>query len=299
MMWRTIILLFFSLPLFGQQGMMLVGGGEDNEPAILDTFPAYFAYSFFRLSSSYTGDCIQITLQSDNTTFDIGFSGGIIDTASIIANCSGTVCYLSTFYDQTGNSRHMVATGDTTTMMEIYDGGVIRRDGHIAAVANSGDLYTNGTNGRATKTFFFVGEGYGVGSTGRIWANYDGNVVNSDEGIFQVNATGQLMHYAGNGVGGVGNDVAITGTSTDAIHVYYGRTVTGSPGTTQASIDNGSTASDAANPTDAYFRKYYFLGRETGTAPPKSFMEFIFWNEDRSSDKATILSSINNKYSIY
>jgi hypothetical protein len=65
------------------------------------------AYSLNKTKSSYTGSCIEVRRSSDNTTTNIGFVNGVIDTASLLA-FTGTGAldngFVKTWYDQSGNS---------------------------------------------------------------------------------------------------------------------------------------------------------------------------------------------------
>jgi len=86
--------------------------------APLDTFatPAA-AYSMRRLKSSYTGPGIRLRRASDNTEQDInflgftGFTGAPIDTVAANAFCAATSCFLTAWYDQSGNARHWTQAG--------------------------------------------------------------------------------------------------------------------------------------------------------------------------------------------
>ena len=86
-------------------------------PLPLDTFatPAA-AYSMRKLKSSYTGPAIRLRRASDNVEADIGFlgftgfTGAPIDVAAANAHCAATTCYFRTWYDQSGNARHLHQT---------------------------------------------------------------------------------------------------------------------------------------------------------------------------------------------
>jgi hypothetical protein len=83
-------------------------------PLPLDTFatPAA-AYSMRRLKSTYAGPAIRLRRTSDNAEQDInflsftGFTGAPIDTAAAAAFCAATTCTVATWYDQSGNARHV------------------------------------------------------------------------------------------------------------------------------------------------------------------------------------------------
>ena len=67
-------------------------------------------YSMRKLSSTYEGNCIEVT-QDGETFTNIGFSDNVLDQASIneIAD-NGNPVYVSKVYDQSGSGEDMVQT---------------------------------------------------------------------------------------------------------------------------------------------------------------------------------------------
>ena len=78
--------------------------------APLDALPSpASAFSVRRLLTSYTGPLMQIRRSSDNTTQDIGTSfAGNLNTATLTTFCGANSCYVSKWYDQSGNARDAV-----------------------------------------------------------------------------------------------------------------------------------------------------------------------------------------------
>jgi hypothetical protein len=74
------------------------------------------AYSLRRLKSTYAGPGIKLRRTTGGTQ-DIGFlgftgfTGAPLDTAAAQAFCNATTCFLDTWYDQSGNSRHLTQAG--------------------------------------------------------------------------------------------------------------------------------------------------------------------------------------------
>ena len=62
------------------------------------------AYSLRQLSATYSGSAIQVRRSSDNTTMDIGFIGGALDTTALLNFVGSGSGYVTTWYDQSGNS---------------------------------------------------------------------------------------------------------------------------------------------------------------------------------------------------
>ena len=89
--------------------------------------PAALAYSFRKLSSTYSGSAIQVRRSSDNTTQDIGFSGGELDTASLKTFVGSNSGYISIWYDQSGNGTNL-SQGTQSNQPRIVNAGVIDRE---------------------------------------------------------------------------------------------------------------------------------------------------------------------------
>ena len=106
-----------------------VGGGAPPDPGYtppLDTYTgATAAYSVRKLSSSYSGSCIEAYRVSDGATQDIGFdSAGLIDTAAIATFSGGSDVRVSVWYDQSGNGVDITNTSATLYPL-IYESGSI------------------------------------------------------------------------------------------------------------------------------------------------------------------------------
>ncbi|WP_316789978.1 arabinofuranosidase catalytic domain-containing protein [Pedobacter frigoris] len=69
---------------------------------------AQVAYSFRKLSTSFSGYAIQVRRSNDNATQDIGFtSGGDFDAAALIAFVGANSGYVTIWYDQSGNGKNL------------------------------------------------------------------------------------------------------------------------------------------------------------------------------------------------
>jgi len=69
------------------------------------------AYSLRRLLASYEGSAIRVREDSGNTEADIGFDAdGNLDTTALLAHTGSNSGYVTTWYDQSGNTRNAVRT---------------------------------------------------------------------------------------------------------------------------------------------------------------------------------------------
>jgi hypothetical protein len=105
---------------------MMAGG---QPPLLLDLYPnAAAAYSLRKLRTAYSGNAIRVRRSSDNAEQNIGFDiNGNLDTASLTAFCSGTNGFVTTWYDQSGNSRQ-VSQGTAINQPQIVVNGTILTD---------------------------------------------------------------------------------------------------------------------------------------------------------------------------
>ena len=79
---------------------------------LLDTYSgAAAAYSLRLLSSTYSGSAIRVRRADDNAEQDIGFRNNELDTSTLESFSLGSDCFITTWYDQSGNSNN--ATNST------------------------------------------------------------------------------------------------------------------------------------------------------------------------------------------
>lgn len=115
---------------------------------VLDDYPgAGAAYSVRKLDSDYTGHCMEITRASDSTAQNIGFDGnGDLNTAAINSFCTGTTCYVTTWYDQGPHGYDLTANSGDWSIYE--SGNVTTKNGRptIKNVEPSVNLEAPGVN---------------------------------------------------------------------------------------------------------------------------------------------------------
>src|SRR6056300_1672906 len=97
---------------------------------LLDTYTgASAAYSLRLLSTSYTGDAIEVRRASDNATQDIGFVNNELDVTSLESFCSGTNGFVTTWYDQSGNGNDASQETAANQPQIVSSGSVITENG--------------------------------------------------------------------------------------------------------------------------------------------------------------------------
>lgn len=106
-------------------------------PLLLDAYPgAAAAYSVRKLRTAYTGNSIRVRRSSDNVEVDIGFIGNNLDTAALSAFCGAGNGFVTTWYDQSGNSRN-VTQSTAASQPRIVNSGTIDK------INNKNSLYFN------------------------------------------------------------------------------------------------------------------------------------------------------------
>lgn len=157
---RILSILLFAVQIgFGQiyiDSYRFASAAPTN--LLLDDYPgATAAYSLRKLDKDYAGAAIEIQRVSPAGTTDIGFdSNGDLDVATINTYCSGTTCYVSKWYDQSGNGYNATATVGNQPV--IYAAGAVITEGGKPAMDFDGtnDFLNNSMPQFTTHTIISV-----------------------------------------------------------------------------------------------------------------------------------------------
>jgi hypothetical protein len=100
-------------------------------------------YSLRLINSNYTGKCIKVKRDSDNTTQDIGFVAGTIDTTSLLNFVGGGNGFLDTFYDQSGNNYNIFggSAGSSSLPKIVSNGSLVTYNSKPALNFNGSQFY--------------------------------------------------------------------------------------------------------------------------------------------------------------
>ena len=261
-------------------------------------------FSLRKLSSSYTGNAIQVRRASDNATQDIGFVNNQLDTATLNSFCSGTDGFITIWYNQSDTSNNAVQT-TATNQPKIYDSstGCELENGKPAInfiKANSNWLEV------ADNTFGHIQDAISNFSVFKINTGTTFHPVifsksySANGGIaFNLNGTGTLLDMWIDGsksFNGVGSDIRgsqvllnnINLLGSNGLKMYIDSTLISQQTTTQ-------------NLTGANTYKFA-IGRNnqgTGYYTDGTIQEIILFSNDQTSNKTTIETNINTNYSIY
>lgn len=98
------------------------------------------AYSVRRVRAAWAGSCVRVRRSSDNVEADIGFDAeGWLDQAALAAHVGSSSGFVVTWYDQTGNARHLthatasrqprIVNAGTVDVAGRYNRPCLRHDG--------------------------------------------------------------------------------------------------------------------------------------------------------------------------
>lgn len=87
-----------------------------------------------KLRSAYTGNCLLIRRDSDNTTQNIGFLNGVMDVAALLSFCGSGSGFVQTVYDQ-GLNGFDLTNATTAKQPKIVSTGNLLKDGYFSRAA--------------------------------------------------------------------------------------------------------------------------------------------------------------------
>ena len=124
----------------------LIGSEEFGFIGLLDTYTgAAAAYSLRLLSKTYTGDAIEVRIDTTGQpTYDIGFVNGELDVSTLEGYCTGGLdAYVTKWYDQSGNGYDATQTTAANQPQIVSSGSVIVDLGNKPCLKFSGDQWIN------------------------------------------------------------------------------------------------------------------------------------------------------------
>jgi hypothetical protein len=287
----------------GTKGCNIIVPTTTPFTGLLDTYPnAAAAYSLRKLRSAYSGNAIRVRRSSDNAELNIGFVNNVLDTASLLTFVGSGDGFLSYWYDQSGNSRHL-EQGSTGNQPRIVLTGSIETSNSKPAVFVTSSRWMDFTTGAGNQTipssFFTVLAPVNNSST-----SYFG--LSTTIGGNEYMAVGN--RGASQTISALYNDggdpvVPIDGLSTSNNTMYLATNLNISETTTGRKLYVNST--NEYTSTDARFEQFYAglrLNRmnqfNTGMGVAK-WTEMIHYKTSQTSSRSGIETNMNNFYSIY
>jgi hypothetical protein len=268
---------------------LLALAGKVSAPSfsfLLDGYSgASAAYSFRKLSSTYSGNCIRVRRSSDNTEQNIGFVNNVLDTSSLLSFVGANNGFVTTWYDQSGNANNATQSTAAAQPQIVSSGSIIQTSGSINAMSCLNKNLSNTQSNTTTQATFIASE---CSSTG-----------NASTFIVPFGSIGSIP--SGNYAGAASNGNAASAHQDFGTPSYF--------------VNNSSIGSTRDNVFDAYA-----VGNETifniidgGSTVSNRLLQYeaanlygnykvfevIIYNTGQSSNRSGINTNINTFYSIY
>lgn len=256
------------------------------------------AWGYRKLRTAYAGSCCQVQRSSDNTTLDIGFLSGLVDTSAISTFCAGANGATSRWYDQSGNGNDLIQATAALQPTIFYSGTTIvvqngkTCSGYNAPASNNHlDVALTGM-GQATLQLVVTGSSFDTGGGYHAGVSYHGSTDGNAGDDSSALSAGLFGQYA---AAIYTFRSSLSGTTTSAISAnptpFVASTVY--DGTNGSFFVNGS-----ANGSGAYTGVFDATGTlRFGTDGTGSngwsgtFAEAILWTVANSTDRAACESS--------
>ena len=267
-------------------GWRVISQQEQTQSSLLlDNYSgAAAAYSLRKLNTSYTGSAIRVRRSSDNTEQNIGFNAdGTLNTLALLAFVGSGNGFVTTWYDQSVNSRNAYQTTAAYQPFIVNAGSIVTNGGKpaIRNTTNGGFLIDNISIGATNSMYALIDFGASAreyfGTFGNSWAFYQpngeykasGSAAGSTNASFSLNRfIGSLQRYGGK-------------------MQYYSNS---NPHGSEITLSGSATAPFILGNLIGEGYGYGFIGDQ---------QEAIVYDKDMRTSRASIESNINSYYGIY
>lgn len=271
---------------------------------LLDTYSgAAAAYSLRKLRTAYTGSAIRVRRSSDNTQIDIGFVNGELDTITLLSFAGPNTCYVTIWYDQSGNSRNLIQTNNSYQTRIVNQGVIVYLNGKPVIDTNVGYFTTtqNGFITLQTHSDFFIIKGLNFSP------QYAGIVTMAPLTGNDYDSTSALSINVNNLIGTnalvQSNSYNISGTGLNSAHRLISHLINASSGqmwqnNVSAGTSTGTFTTNNTGPLVVGTR--YLSGSPSVSYFFNGYMqEIIIYNINQLSNRLNIQTNINSYYTIY
>ena len=261
-----------------------IGSEAFGFTGLLDIYPnAAAAYSVRRLRTAYTGSAIRVRRSSDNAEQDIGFSGANLDTTSLTSFCSGADGFVTTWYDQSGNSQNATQSTAANQPQIVNSGTVIANSGKpCLQFDNANDsLITTLTINRPYSIYAqflqFIGGARMLNSNNSV-----NSLISAVRVANNVYTNGDVVS---NPYASINQNVIIglTESTTESSKFFY-------------NLNNIAVANPASNNWGVLC---FGFGATYAEAANGQIKETIVWASNQSSNNTGIQTNMNDYYGIY
>lgn len=249
---------------------------------------AILGYSLQKISSEfvYSGPCVRVRRDSDDTEMDIGFDGSFIDTDALIAFTGAGNAYVTIWYDQSFAGNHATQTVNSKQPLIVSSGTLYADpDNGLPSVYFDGvdDFFDLTVDFNFTPGLFqaaVFNRAFGVVTLGN-------STDNGTTGIWVDPGTDTIITYIdasaeNHGVNATSGTVLLTTkhVATDDTSVYVN-------GVLFNTVSEGINA----NTINQFGKLGAFLNKG-------SFQELVYWNTDKSVQQTVIHLNIMGRYGL-
>lgn len=251
---------------------------------LLDLYPnASAAYSFRKLNTAYTGNCIRVMSSAVGNPFaDIGFISNVLDTAALLAFIGSNTGRVITWYDQSGNGNNATQSTFANACIIVDSGSLVTDGGKVAIIGNQ---FLTLNFAIVTNTSYAGFSVMSRTSTAHLNTSFTGSVYPIISLIF---TNGSVYNY--NKVTEIRYGYALTGrhlfSTLNAVNVQNAYL----DGTIQTVITSSVIGTGNID---------RLLGRSTSEAFVGKTQEHIFYNIDETLNVTGINTNINTYYTIF
>jgi hypothetical protein len=267
------------------------GGGAPSYNYLLDTYSgAAVAYSLRKLSSTYNGNCIRVRRSSDNTEQNIGFVSNVLDTASLLTFVGAGNGFVTTWYDQSGNSKNATRTVASDQPIIVSSGSIVNdsslpcinfdsyRPLLTPSITYSSAFTVAHVTTQTTVNYLLGSSTGGVIYNGSLYgasANFGGYDGSNFRGITGGNLNRNLGYF---------------NMKTSKLFVSLNNSSDIDAGSFASSLTLGGDSLHGVGGRDVGTDGLYFKGK---------IQEIILFTSEQSANKSGINTNINNYYNIY
>jgi len=269
-------------------GLTDIVGIEPAQPLLLDTYSsAAVAFSLRKLRTDYSGNAIRVRRSSDNTEQDFGFVNGNLDTSSLLTFCGVGNGFVTTWYDQSGNTNNAVQTTAFNQPQIVSSGAMITTNGKNSILFNSTKLMllASSITVEASSYTSFVGK----------------RPSSADKliGLARWNTLGYALYQWSDSKYyflGKTNDYLVSSAAdtTTSQLLLTGQNSAG----TMSMFKNGSTITSSSSVL-VYPTLVDSIGGNSGNLANCNLQETILYNSNQSTNRTGIETNINTFYTIY
>ena len=252
---------------------------------LLDTYPAFAAYSVRQLSSTATNS-LRVRRTSDNAEQDIGFSGGWLDESALVTFADGATLYVVKWYDQSGSGydASQATTGNQADIYTVATGVRYENGKPCTYTTNSGRYYDTSSFSSAQSqpcTYFTVTRNDSYVAYPFGWSNASSE---------QYLSTSQTSFYIANAGSNLLRSPKTSGQ--EQVTTLFNTT-------TSLIRSNGSQVGLTGNLGTEAQEGLRLGSNSTGAGTPYKWQELIMYNSDQTDNIAAIESDINAAFSVY